>query len=258
MRKGNGTTTAALLVVILILGISAFAYVSFNTQQKRQAAANLSLSVPIVQPVGSQQTTFPFALSNTGGDANQVVLTVESTAFGTVTLPPISVTGGSQVTDPITIQMKDLQNGFYTVSTTLSYQDANGTHDIRGGFSFYLLPNLQVTNFAWSPQGLAIFGKSSIGPNDNTQFSFEVQSESTTTYIHLSATANVPLTSEGLKITPGSQDIQDIGPQGTSQRYYFSISSSNTPPGKYNVTIFIMADNGNIAAQHTVVLTVTS
>lgn len=259
MRPANGTTSAALIVLLLIVAIAAFAYVSFSNQQKKQAPAQLTLAIPIVQAAGGRETTFSFGITNAGGDAHQVTLKIQSSSFGEVDLPAADVAAGSQVVDPATIQLRDLVNGQYPVSTVLAYSDVNGTHQMTGSFSFYLLPNVQVTSFSWQPGGiLNLQQKDIIGPNDNTKFSMKVESGSgSATYVHLSVSASFAEVAEGLTITPSTQTVSDVGPSGTTQAYSFTVTSNNTPSGKYNIIISVLAD-GIVAAQQTVVLTVTS
>jgi len=262
-RRGNGTTTAALIVVVLLIVVAVFALFSYsNPNQKsttaKETPAALSLGVPTIQAIGGQSALVDFAIANNGGDASNVVLALQSPSFGAMTLPSISVPAHGQAVDQANIQMKDLANGYYSVSTTLTYDDVNGTHQASSSFSFYLLPNLKITGFSWNSDFFHPLGKSSIGPNDNTGFSVQITSKSgSATYSSLSVSAGFAEVAEGLTITPSNQPAGDIGPQGTSQSYGFTITSVNAVAGSYNITVSILASNF-LATQYTFLLKVNS
>lgn len=264
-RRGNGTENAILaIVVILMIGAGVYALLSYSnsnhpqTTTSKETAAALYLTPPTVQAVGGQLTSFGFPISNNGGDASNVVLALQSPSFGTVNLLPISVPGHGQAVDQASIQMKDLANGYYLVSATLTYDDVNGSHQSPGSFSFYLLPNLKITGFAWNNYVTAPLGKSSICRNDNTGFSVQITSKSgSATYSSLSVSAAFAETAEGLTISPPNQPAMDIGPQGTSQSYGFTITSVNAVQGNYNITVSILASN-YLATQFTFLLKVNN
>jgi hypothetical protein len=259
-RRGNGYLPVLVVLVIVMLAIGI--YFAAGAFQQKQSPARLTVATPIVNPVAGQAFNLPFTILNQGGQANQVILTLTSSIFSPSTISnlPTTVSAGSQV--PITIEpvFQDVPYGSYSISTTISYQDSNGTHSYAGPtFSLYVVPNVQITNVGWPAAGLFNLGtKNSIGPNDNTRVYFNVQSgSSTVVYGGLSAVAVVnPQVSE-LTVSPTSIAIESIGPNGKTIQYSFMIQSVAAPPGKYNISIEILA-GGNVATSLTVQLTVTS
>jgi hypothetical protein len=113
--------------------------------------------------------------------------------------------------------------------------------------------------FWYRPIGYpAIPEKSTIGSNDNTILYFHIKNDAQSIYSRLSATATPQSGTSGLTITPNFSSMGSIGPRGTSEEYSFALTSSNMPPGEYNVTIHVFSDNQYEAANTTVMLKVAS
>lgn len=257
-RPGQSSAIAALIVFVLFIAIAAYAYESYNTGQAQQAPANLSLSSgQISNATAMEQYTFSFEVTNTGGNARNVVLTLQSPSFTSVTLSPKNIGQGRYISETATVQLNDVQNGQYQILANISYQDSSGTHTTQATFSYYLLPKVQITGFAWQGSSLLGAGKDKIGRNDQTSFTFDVEGNSkVSTYIHLTASVGIGSTVEDLTYSPTLLSVSDIGPNGITHGYSFTISSNGTPVGTYPIHIYVWAD-GVLAAQHTVQLTVT-
>jgi len=242
------------LVIVLLLVAGIYLYSSFHSYQTGKKAAVLSVSVPIQSPTAGKVNLLTFGISNSGGDASNVVLNLNSPVFGAVNMPSVSILQGQTVDVSSDVPFKEVQNGVFTVSTSISYNDANGSHSVAGPqFTWYVLPNVQITGFGWYSDVLHLLGKSTIGRNDSTNIHFNVESLSSgqnILYTHLSAIVQFTPAVAGMSITPSSQIVSDLAPGGTSGSYTFSILSSDAAPGHYVFTILVLAD-GNTAAQYT-------
>ena len=259
-RRGNGYLPVLVVLVIVMLGVGI--YYAFSSFQQKQSPARLSVATPIVNPVAGQASSLPFTIVNQGGQANQVILTLTSSVFSTSPISniPVTVPAGGQA--PLTIEpvFQDVAYGPYSISTKITYQDSNGTHSYAGPtFSLYVVPNVQITDVGWPGAGLFNLGtKNSIGPNDNTKVYFNVQSgSSSAVYEGLSAAAVVSPQVPQLTVSPASIAVESVGPNGKTIQYSFMIQSVAAPPGKYEITVEILA-GGNVATSLSVQLTVTS
>jgi hypothetical protein len=76
-------------------------------------------------------------------------------------------------------------------------------------------------------------------------------------YNGLTAVAVVNPGISQLTITPATQPIEEIGPDGKTIQYSFSIQSVAAPPGTYTIDLEILA-GGVVAATSPEQLTVTS
>ncbi|HEV2139458.1 MAG TPA: hypothetical protein VGR53_11535 [Nitrososphaerales archaeon] len=259
-RNANGSWTAVVLLAVMILVGGAFVLTSFHSYQTAKKAAILSVSVPIQNPTAGEVNHLDFGILDSGGDANNVVLNLNSPAFGAVNMPSVTILQGQSIDVSSDVSFKDVQNGVYVVSTNINYHDVNGSHSVVGPqFTWYVLPKVQVPGFGWYSDLFHPLGKSSIGRNDSTTIHFEVHSLSSgqnVLYTHLSASVLFTPAVTGMSISPSSQIVSDLAPGGTSGTYTFSIHSSNAAPGHYTFVIYVLAD-GNVATWYTGALDVT-
>ena len=190
-----------------------------------------------------------------------VTLTSDAFSSNSVTnLQPVTVPTAGQTSITFPMPFGNVANGDYSIESTISYHDSNGTHTISGPtLGIYVLPNIKITGFSWESTGfLNLQQKSTIGPNDNTKINFYVQSDgSSAVYTDLTASVSISPSVSQLSISPPSQAIENLAPNGKSSQYSFTITSDGAAHGQYNVTIEILA-HGNVAATQTVVLTVSS
>ena len=253
-RKG-ASYEAALIVVFLAIAVIALIFL--YQAPRPQPAARISANITGFGAYIGQSTQFPVGITNNGGDANNVQLTLSSPAFGTVKVGPLNVGGGQDVETSGVISLSDVTNNWYQVSVSCSYSDSSGSHTEQlSGFSVYAIPKLGLTNFAWEGANILSAGKDSIHSTDQTSFTIQVQSQSASQiYTGLSLSAKFTGQTEGLTISPVSQSVNDLGPLGVSAKYTFTVQSNGSPNGQYHITVYAQAGGFDVA-QHTVVLTV--
>jgi hypothetical protein len=246
------------IAIVLILIVAALAVGFYLSQRPTpQSPAKVSVSIQSFGLISGQSAEFPVQINNKGGDARQVTISLSS-PLGSISIAPTDVPSGKTITTYGSISLPDVPDGNYLVGVSYTYSDVNGSHTQSGSsFNVFAMPNLKLTGFSWQGASILSAGKDNIGPNDRTTCSIQVQSLSVNSiYTGLSLSASFSTQTEGLTITPSSQQINDIGPQGTSQSYTFTIQSSNAPPGTYSVAISVGA-GGYTSASQTVQLTIS-
>ena len=261
MRVSCGISTFEVLGTFVVVALILVGGMYLFSPQQHGHRASLSLASPIVAPIADQSNSIPLTIYNEGGQANSVVVTITSSAlsYDSVSTQSLTVPNNGKADASVSPMFKDVPNGPYSFESTISYQDSNGSHTINGPtFTLYVLPNVQITGAGWEASGFLGMGqKDTIGPNDNTKLNFNVQSSSPSQiYTGLTASALISPQTGGLSASPATLSVQNLGPQGKSQQYSFTITSTNADPGKYDVTVTVFAD-GNPATSQTLVLTVS-
>ena len=260
MKGLDKTYWAIILIAIIAIGtvIGVFAYVYMNQGEKVPAAsANLHASLITTNGKALDKPTLNVSISNTGGDAKGVSVSLNSDAFSQLSTIQVDVPASQTVYAQCKVQIKDVNSQEYSVSIVCSCNGAENTSNSQ----FYVLPAIGIVNVRWYQVGFIVLSdKSTIGPNDNTTIYFKITSQSTSwTYtVQLSATATVPGNTQGLTITPSSIALGSPGPQGTSNEYSFGLRTHNTPNGKYVITIHVLAGSYEIASDNSKTLTVSS
>jgi hypothetical protein len=242
--------------IAIIAGIAVYYYFQVGTPQ---TPASLNINLITLSGKSSSSSTLNVSISNVGGEAKGVSVTLSSDAFGQVSTNSVDVPANQTVYAQGTAQIKDVTNGEYRVTINCSYNGA-GTVNTNDNSQFYVLPSIDIVNVRWLQVGFIITSdKSTIGPNDNTTIFFKITSHSNNwTYTGLSATATTLQGTQGLTMTPSSLALSNIGPQGTSTEYAFQLSTHDTPYGKYVITIHVFSDQHEVASDSSKTLTVSS
>ncbi|HVB11912.1 MAG TPA: hypothetical protein VNE86_02170 [Nitrososphaerales archaeon] len=104
-------------------------------------------------------------------------------------------------------------------------------------------PNVKIVNVSWQSAGVFGGQKNSINQNDKTSISFKIESNSQSVYSGLVAEAALSPNVQGIEISPSTQAIETLGPQGTSQSYTYDVQTVNAPPGTYTISILVTWNN---------------
>jgi hypothetical protein len=144
---------------------------------------------------------------------------------------------------PCSVNMANVASGNHSVAISYEYSGSDGpTNDISQ--SIYVIPNVEITGEQWPRQWYNVAGvgeKSTITPNDNTTFYFNVKNEDPWTCSGLTATATLPTAAIGLTIAPQTIDLGNFGPSGTNGQFTLSFTSHSTPTGTYVFTVHIFS-----------------
>ncbi|MGA2386364.1 MAG: hypothetical protein ABSG33_07515 [Candidatus Bathyarchaeia archaeon] len=250
---------AAIAIVCLILAAGLAGTLYYLSLPPKEPSQPPVLSVSLDSFLAEATLNYSVAVSvqNTGGEAKGVFVTLESNAFGTVTSNSINVAANATEQVSCLIQVADIANGYYPISISYTYNGTTTPANISP--TCYVLPSIEITNVHWTePFGYPVVPeKSQIGQNDNTALHFEIKSNGHGAYSDFSATATAPSGTSGLTITPNFSSITGLGPLGQSTDYSFNLASHNVLPGKYVITITVLAD-GNEVTTHEVTLTVNA
>ena len=256
----SGISVALVVAIVLVAAIVFSIFTLYNSNQQTNAPAQISISVGSFAAVADSQAQIPVVITNSGGQASQIIVTLSSQAFGSAQLQSVSLGPNKYTTVDSTPSIGDIQPGLYQLSIQYTYHDSNGTHSMgAGAVSFTVVPSIKIAGFSWETTGFLITSpKSTIGSNDNTQVFLKISSNSQSqTYNGLVATIEMVTSAQGLTITPTSLPLGAIGPQGTSQQYSFTLTSNNTPPGKYSLELLISYSNSVGIATYAFELTVS-
>lgn len=257
-RRLNKKLALALIVIAAIAIIAGIA-IYYSQVGTTQTPASLNVNLITLSGKSGSSSTLNVSISNVGGEAKGVSVTLSSDAFGQVSTNSVDVPANQTAYAQCNAQIKDVANEEYRVTINCSYNGA-GTVNTNDNSQFLVLPSIDIVNVRWLQVGFIITSdKSTIGPNDNTTIYFKITSHSNDwTYTGLSATATTLQGTQGLTITPPSLALSNIGPQGTSTEYAFQLSTHNAPFGRYVITIHVFSDQHEVASDSSKTLTVSS
>ncbi|NHV98353.1 MAG: hypothetical protein HA496_01760 [Thaumarchaeota archaeon] len=162
--------------------------------------------------------------------------------------------GGQSTSIEVTINANEIKNDYYDVNISWKYEDSNGSHT-EGPIikRVYILPLVQLVDIRWEPTGLfGLIPKNEIKRTDETKLYFRVESKSeATVYSNLYCKANFTISEAMLNIAiePSLINIETIGPRGKSREYNFTIKTRNTPPGTYEITVFLYSSEYVVTKQ---------
>lgn len=221
--------------------------------------SNLHVDLVTLSGRARESSTLNVSISNVGGEAKGVSVTLSSNAFSQVSSNAVDVPANQTRFAQCNAQIKDVANGEYGVTISCNYNGA-GQVSTNNNSKFYVLPSIGFNTVHFVVVGFIITSeKSTIGQNDNTTLIFKIKSDSVnSTYTSLSATATMPQGTQGLTITPYSLALDNIGPQGTSNEYSFAVNTHNTPLGQYTITIHVFSAQYEIISDSSRTLTVVS
>jgi len=246
------------VVLIFALAIGALLYTShYGSQTHIPASLVFSPTLPKQIMVG-QTLTGAVMITNNGADAHGVVAVAQSDGISGIS-DQYDVKSGSSVSVPMPIVAKDVTDGKYAVGVFIQYSDNLGSHQTSSqDFTILLLPNADFSNVRFIFDIFQPLGKSKIGKTDSTALLFKVQSHSNKViYEGMSARINMSISPPGFTISPQTLPIDAIGPRGVSGDYNFTIKSSNSPPGSYDISIGLYSKSGVLIAVQTVTLVIT-
>jgi hypothetical protein len=253
---------AIILIAIIVasLVIIYAVYPMFQGKTPKAEPSNLSINLVTLYGKALTQSMLNVSISNVGGEAKGVSVSLNSEAFGqSSSSDSVNVPANSTVYAQCNAQIKDVDVQKYGVTISYNYSGA-GTVNTNNNSQFSVLPVIDIVGVRWYQVGFIFLSdKSTIGPNDNTTIFFKITSLSNSwTYTALSATATTLQGTQGLTMTPSSLDLGSIGPQGTSNEFAFELSTHNTPLGKYVITFHVFSGPYEIAVDNSKTLTVSS
>jgi hypothetical protein len=262
---------AILIAIVAVIALSAF-YAANNAnsgtsteseQYAPPAPSPASLSLTFVQSFPQTLTpgmndSISVQVSNVGGSAQGVTLHTDSKVL---LLSSSSVNSNPQTNGVITASVvaMDVEDGQYNANFWVTYSDATGSHNSTATeISFYVLPLLKLSGITtvdfWHP-----FGHSTIGPSESTTLYFKVTSMSQNViYEGMRVSAIWSISAPGLTTVPSTISLSPVGPKGTSGNYNINITSNNTPPGQYTLTLLLYSKDNQLIDQQNFVLTVNA
>jgi hypothetical protein len=256
-RKGEGGLLAIIVIVVVVLIVIAIAITMSKTTPPSPAQLDFSVDFPKAISPG-QSVSIYVSVTNNGMDAKDVSVVVVSDAVSAITEQKDV---GKNATVAITVSLlgKDIQDGSYSLRARLKYSDQLGSHETADKeYSIHLLPSAELTDVKFQQELMHPFGKDTIGKTDSTTVLFKIHSKSSTViYSGMTAKATLSINVAGVTIDPASILIEPIGPNGKTADYSFKISSNNTPPGTYDLSIYLFSKDNQLIQQQTLHLTVT-
>jgi len=178
-------------------------------------------------------------MTNTGSQIQQARVNVTGGAFSG-TSNTFSMVANSNASESVTVSVGPVNSGNYMGELVVTYYDSVGQHTAAlGNFSTYVALPASLTPISW--QG----GGNSIGANGTTSFTVSVTNHSPN-WVNsgLKIQALVTVSNSGLTLTPATISVANVGPRGTGQPYSIQVTGHNTPPGSYNIQVFLYAPNG--------------
>lgn len=222
------------IIVAVILIAAVVALMSYSNQPKEQPSLQVSLQT--LSGKTGDSPTLNFRVTNDGGDATGVIVSISSSAFSQGSTNKIDISAGHNADVSCKVKVNDVASNDYPVTITYTY-DGGSTATANSSSTFHVVPKLEIVNQHWDWPFLAPQEKSHVGPNDSTTLYFKVKSDTTLTCNDLSIQAAAQPGTIGLAITPNTMDIDPIGPTGTSKEYSLGFKTTNMPPGTYTITI---------------------
>jgi hypothetical protein len=240
--------TLVVIVLLLLFGWAVYSAVS-------RPPAQLDFSVQLSQVRFGDSVSIPVTVHNQGGPATGVSVDATSDALESFFANAFDLSSGSTYIAQATARAADKPDGFYSLAIRLSWTDSAGSHvSSWKNYTIILLPAVEVRNVHWTIRNW-VWAVDTIGQTDNTTLYFKIGSRSTSS-IYSGMVAKLVLLTQGSGISTGPPiAIPDLGPSGVSREFSFSVSTNNTPPGKYKLSITLMAGDQK-AAEFTVELTV--
>lgn len=237
---------AVIIVVVIIVILP---------REEKPAELYVDLDFPPLSP-GSPVKVYA-NVSNMGGDARNVVIMLNSTAFSHAS-NKFNLNFGQSANIEITITARDVKNDYYDVNISWEYEDSEGSH--TGGpitKRVYVLPLVQFVDIRWEPT-FWVFSKNEIKRTDETKIYFRVESKSEMVlYSNLYCKANFTISETPVNITiePALISVETIGPRGKSREYSFTIKARNAPPGIYEIMLYLYSSE-YLVTKHTLELKV--
>lgn len=240
-RMGISTTiTAAIIVIILLVGALSIWELQIPKQQQKPASLQINPSLP-VSIAANSGGTITVQVTNQGGDANNVVVQVSSNGFAGGS-SQFSLGANLSTSVSFTVSAKNVPTGRYYGVVQAQYTDVTGNEATPATqVSTYIIQPVTITNIGWASDFLHLLGKSTIGTTDSTSLHFNVQSGGPFSLSGLQVLVSINVTAPGMTFTPSTIAVGSLGPHGTSPQLSFSISTNNTPPGKYAIFLTVLS-----------------
>ena len=164
----------AIVILLLVLMIAGAIFLWTYQKPQQVQSTNLTFNVDFPNSIVVGQSAMAFVtVANSGADATGVVPIVASDAISASVSTPIDLRQGSSSSIPVTITGKDVADGTYQVAIYVQFSSGVGTNRTASKeISINLLPNAQLTSVKYHVDLFHLFGKNSIGRNDNTTLLF--------------------------------------------------------------------------------------
>ena len=265
VSMGRGREVYALLAIVVILGILGLTFSQQayhpSTQMPQAPVIPTRLSFTVDSPdlMPSVRAVITVHVLSESGDAGQVALKSDSAVLQ-LDNSSADVNSGRSADLKLGVTASDIQDGFYNAKFWLHYLDSGGVEDSSPKLvTFYVLPHVVIDNPGWKPDWTQWLGKNTLKPSDSAVARFDIVSQSkNVTYQGLVAKASFAVSGVGLAVQTQTVPINPVGPQGKSNEYTFTITSSDTPPGQYTLLIELFSKDGKLITQTTLQFSVTS
>ena len=252
---------AVVMAIIIIMAIAVPLIGTYPMWQEvsKPEPARLSFEVRPFNVVALTSSEIMLDVKNEGGDATDVTPVLVSDALLPSSVQSVRVRRGETVRIALKITGQDVQYGEKTADIRLQYSDASGDSETTSKrVSFYLLPSVELFEIGWQTDLLHPLGKNNIGKTDSTALHFRVHSGSKSIiYSGLLVKVWPSMQVPGLTLSPNLTPIESIGPDGRTGSYSVSISSSNSPPGKYKIGITLLTSDNKPIMQQSVELVIS-
>ena len=247
------------IIIIMAIAVPVIGIIPMLQEMSKPEPAQLSFEVSLSNVVALTSSEVMLDVKNQGGDATDVTPILISDALSASPVQPVRVPRGETVRIALKIAGRDVQYGEKTADIRLRYSDATGDHETTSNrISFYLFPSVELFEIKWQTDLLHPLGKNSIGKTDSTTLYFRVHSGSKSIiYSGLLVKVWPSMQVPGLTLSPDLTLIESIGPDGRTGSYSVSISSNNSPPGKYTIGITLLTSDNKAILQQSVELVIS-
>jgi hypothetical protein len=191
------------------------------------------------------------SVANRGGDAWGIRAIVDLPVVA-VSSNSINVTSKSSGVLNTSIVANDTQDGIYNANLLLTYSDDSGSHKTTSTtVSFHIIPLATLDHVTtWGDIWHQPTGKDTISGTDSANLFFDVVSRSHhVVYSDMTVKASWSVAGPGLTVTPQTQTLAPLGPQGKSTRYNVTINSSRAPPGTYVIMLSLYSASNDLMMQ---------
>ncbi len=257
-RKAESSAVVLGILLVFVAAVLLYWFsISRPSTPQQPASLSFNFNFPNSLPANSN-VVLNVGISNQGGDATSILVTVTSPAFGGSSLQ-FDLASGKSTTVSLTLSAKNVQLGRYQGIVQAQYTDVTGRQATAPiAVSTYVLQPVTVTGIGWLVDLFHLGGKSTIGATDSTDLHFQVQSLGSFPIAGLKVFVSTNVTAHGMTFSPSNIVVGDLGPQGTSAQLSMTISTSNTPPGRYAIFLTIISNDNFQLYKTNVWLTVTA
>ena len=233
------------VVIIAVVAVAAFAVLSGVFGEK----PNLMVTSQTLSGKTAGTATLNLEITNLGGDANNIVITVSSPAFQEGTSAKINIPGHQTTQVPCQVVVKDVESKDYPITLTYTEDGIAGSDsgNVAGSAIFHALPSIDIVNLHVENDARWI------GANDYTYVYFNLQSntdfqaENIITYSTFEPSSNL------LDARPSELVTSTLAPKASTEQYYVIVESYSPPPGMYTLHLKVTSGDFEITTATTTI-----